>query len=870
MDTKNRNRLYFAEKILRQILPDKIINTAIGDYEEIFTEIYLERGSFAAQRWIIYQILMSLFPFVYSTICWRATMLMNYLKFAIRNLKRNKVFSSITISSLSVGVACSMMIFIWVKDELSFDKFHKNYDSLYRVITETEAAGQIYRKPAVPTPLVVTIQDEYPEILNTCRFRGGFTGWLVRYGEKSFINDRVGMADPSFFEMFSFKFLEGDPKTALNERYSIIITEDMAKKYFDDEKSLGKQLILTGTRTAMTVKGVIENIPKNSHLQFDFLIPIENMDYWWSEDFNNWERMRFNAYVQLIENTEGAEFSQKISDIVKRHYPETAITRTYLQRLKDVHFDSEFSQDEENFGKGNKTYVLALSALAVILILIACINYINLSTARSIYRSKEIGIRKTTGANRSDIIKQILVESTLLSFLTIVVSGVLIFLFLPIFSEISGKEFSYGYIETLMFLPILVGTGAAVCLLSSTYLAVIQSANGPIQALNKYINKQNSGENSLRRVLVVAQFSFSILFLISTFVIYSQLNYINNKDLGYNKDQIIYFYGPRGEMENSPESVKNELLQNPSILSVTYAYPPRSISWYTTDIDWDGKVPGTDHLINVQSGDYDYLKTFEIELVEGRYFSRDFAGDESNYLLSESAVSILGIKSPIGKRFTYRGELRSADPEGRIIGVVKDFHLGSLHNEIRPILIKFMPTFPFMCAKISPENIPGTIEFFENKWKEFGEVRPFSYTILDETINDFYRNERKIGQILKYFTFISGFIAFIGLFGLTIHIVEHKTREIGIRKVLGASVREIIIMLSRNLLVLIVIAAFIACPVGWMLMNNWLKDFAYRIELGPGIFIISLLISLFIALVTISYQTIRAGFSDPVKSLRNE
>ncbi|MCP4725837.1 MAG: FtsX-like permease family protein, partial [bacterium] len=668
----------------------------------------------------------------------------------------------------------------------------------------------------------------------------------------------------------SFRLLKGNPENALTERYSIVLTEGMVDKYFENEEPMGKLILIAGTRTAMTVTGVMENIPQNSHMQFDFIIPIENMDYWWSEDFKDWGRMRFNAYVQLLDNVSGEEFSDKISDIVKQHHPETGITRTWLQPLRDVHFNPVLSQDIENFGKSNIIYIYALSILAAILLLIACINYMNLSTARSVYRSKEIGVRKVTGAYRSDIIKQVFTESIISSGIAVLFSLILLYFSLPLFSEISGKQFSFGSLDKLYILFILIGIGTTSCLLSGSYPAFVLSAHKPLAILKKAVNKEDFRDVNLRKILVITQFSFSLIFIIGTFVIYDQLDFIRNKDLGYNKDHIIYFRGPRGDFESRPDVIKNELLQNPNVLSVTYAYPPRSLSWYTTDVSWEGKDPLNDYLMNVQPGDYDFLNTFDIELVEGRYFSKDFPGDESNYLLSETAVRVLGIESPVGKRFTYRGELQSENPEGKIIGVVKDYHLGSLHNELKPILIKYNSPFPYICAKLSPDNISETIGFFENKWKEFGEDRPFSYTFLDETISDFYRNERKIGQVFKYFTVIAVFIAFIGLFGLTIFMTEQRTKEIGVRKVLGATVKEIVLLLSRDFLKLIIISALIACPIGWILMNRWLQDFAYRVDIGLGIFVFSFMLSLIIMFVTVSYQTIKAALTNPVESLRYE
>jgi ABC-type antimicrobial peptide transport system permease subunit len=785
-------------------------------------------------------------------------MFKNYITIALRNIRRYKGFSFINIIGLAIGMACCILIFLWLQDEMSYDRFHENSGELYRVITETYSENQTFQQSRAPSPLGPALKQEYPEIVNFTRYRGGITNWRVKYGEKAFMNDRLALADPSFFEMFTFPFIAGDPKTALKERFSLVITEDMAKKYFGNEAPLGKVIDLDGTD--MTITGVIKSIPRNSHMQFDCMFPIINMADWWEENFEDWERYRFHTYIQLEKGTNYKEVNGKISGIIKKYLPKSE-NKVYLQPLTDIHlYSSDFRWDDDNIGKGNITYVYILSLTALCILLMACINFINLSTARSSNRAKEVGMRKVTGAHRSHIITQFFGESVVLSILALIFAIAMVLLFIPVFNDLSGKQLSMDFSGSIILGLICVTIFAG--LVAGSYPAFLFSSFQPVTVL-KIAGGGESRGGYLRKSLVVVQFTLAIILIIATTVIYNQLNFISSKDLGYDKDHVVYFY-KYGEFGRNIEAVRNELFQNPNILSVSMSGPPLVTFRGRTDVNWEGKNPDQEIMMHPYFADYEYLRTFNMKMVQGRYFSKEFATDNSNYIINETALKLMGFKSPVGKRLLFRGR------EGTIIGVIKDFHSGSLHNKIAPLIIMCRGAGPNMSIKINSKNVPQTIKFLEEKWEKFVPDFPFSYTFLDETIDNYYNTEKRIGTISQYFTFLAIFIACLGLLGLVSYMAEQKTKEIGIRKVLGSSVANIVLLLSKDFVKWIITAFIIALPVAWYLMDNWLRNFAYRVGIGWWVFLFAGGGALLIALLIVSYRIIKAAQSNPVDSLRYE
>lgn len=789
-------------------------------------------------------------------------MFKNYLKIALRNIWRHKVYSLINIAGLAIGIACCILMILYIQDDLSFDQFHENKNELYRVVGDLQIGDQISRLARSPNPLGPTLNKEYPEVVNFTRFQG-FDHWHVESGDKHFLNDLLAVADPSFFEMFTFSFLKGNPKTALMDPLSMVITENMAKKYFSDDEPIGK-VIKIGYKEFL-VTGVIKNIPPNSHIQFDAMFPISNMSYYWDENFENWERVVYYTYIQVQKNTSGKDLSEKIRGVVKKYNPKLNCN-IYLQPLKDIHLRSDYQMDLDNYGKGSITYVYIFSLIALWILLIGCINFINLTTAQSSERATEIGMRKVIGAHRTDIIKQFLGESILLAFIALVLAIACVELILPAFNNLSGKEITLDFSGNVPIIMGLLGITLVTGILSGSYPALYLSSFQPVNVLRGISTRRKSRGASIRKMLVIIQFTVTIMLIFSTIVVYNQLHYIRNRDLGFDKENLIYFPAPRVFYDlNSYEIVKHELLQNPNILSITNSFPPSIGLDETIDINWEGKNPKEEIMMRITKVDYDYLKTFNMKMSQGRFFSKEFSTDLSNYVINEAAAKAMGMETPVGKRFWLRGN------EGTIIGVIKNYHYSSLHNEIEPLILIFREEEGFICIRINSENVSETISFLNRKWDEYVEGGyPFDYIFLDDTIADFYKSEQKVGIVIKYFTILSVFISCIGLFGLASFTTQQKTKEIGIRKILGASMSNILFILTKEYIKWVLIANIISWPISFYLMNRLLQVYAYRTNIGIATFILSAALALIITLLTVSYQAIKAALANPVESLRYE
>jgi putative ABC transport system permease protein len=788
-------------------------------------------------------------------------MFKNYLKISLRNLKKFKVYSLINIAGLAIGLAVCILILLWVNEELSFDRFFNNSQQIYRIVSENHAGGNVTKSAGSPAPIGPTLLDKYPEVKNFTRVQSGWSGWYLHYGEKNFSDEKLACSDPSFFEIFNFKFIKGDPKTCLKERYSIILTEALAKKCFGEQDPLGK--VMQISNNDMQVTGVIQNAPENSHLQFDYVFPIINMTDWRESKINSWKYTQFATYVQLEEKAAFQQLNSKINGIVREYDPESKLT-VHLQPLKNIHLQSN---DMNSWmivypNPGNITYVYLFSIIAVCILLVACINFMNLSTARAGTRIKEIGVRKVSGAKRKDLFIQFLNEALLLTLIASALAVLLVEFLLPIFNEISGKQLDLNLFENYYLLVGIFSLTILTGVLSGSYPAIYLSSFNPsgIFKTKSFLSTRKSG--ILRKVLVVGQFAFATILITASMVIFSQLNYIQNKNLGYDEENIICF-ASRGEFGRNYEATKNELLQNPDVVSVCLAFPPAQFGG-TTDIDWEGKDPNQEIVFSFDTGDYDYFKTFNFEMAEGRYYSRKFPSDTANFVVNETAVKVMGFESPIGKRFRYKNK------KGHIIGVVKDYHSGSLHSPIMPKIVQLSERGFFVCVKYREKKTAEILTFMEQEWKKNVRNRPFRYNFVDESINKFYENENNIGRIFKYFTGVAIFIACLGLFGLASFMTEIRTKEIGIRKVLGASVPGIMRLLNKEFLVLIALSNLFAWIFSYQIIKLWLQNFAYHIELSWYIFVISGLLSIFIVLVVVSIQSVRVAFKNPVESLRYE
>ena len=785
-------------------------------------------------------------------------MFRNYLKTALRNIKRHKGYSLINIVGLAVGMACCILILLWVQDELSFDRFHENADGIYRVLQDINFADHSTTWAITQGPLGPSLKEDFPEIINATRITG--RGLRLTYNDKSY-DEGVSMADGSIFEMFTFPLVKGDPATALSDPFSIVLTEEMAAKYFGDEDPIGKT-IKANNQWDFQVTGVMKNVPSNSHLEFDFLIPFifgRELNY----TVDRWGNSQFRTYVQLAKGVPAQEVIQKISGYLFEKPTIEKDARLNLQPLTRIHLYSNYEYDSAH---GDITYVTLFSLIAFFILLIACINFMNLATARSGNRAKEIGMRKVSGANKADIIRQFYGESTLLAFISLLLAVVLVWLLLPVFNNLAAKELSLDITGNLSILLGLLCIAILTGIISGSYPAFFLSAFQPVMVL-KGLRLSSSKGSLFRKTLVVFQFSLTILLIICTIGVYDQLNYMRNRKLGYDKEHMIYF-GMRGDMREKFDTVKNELLQNPNILGVTAASNVPTYGYYFSNSlwRWEGQNPDEETLMRAVLIDFDYFKTFGMEITEGRSFSKEFPTDATEAIMvNEEAVKAMGMESPIGKRLSLQ------DENFKIIGVVKNYHFRSLQQEIEPLILVYYPSYcRVLFARLKSDQIPQTIGYIENAWKKFAPGYPFNYRFLDEALDRLYRSEQRIGTLFRYFSILAILISCLGLLGLASFMAEQRTKEIGIRKVLGATASNIVALLSKEFTKWVIVANIFAWPIAYFALSKWLQSYAYKTNIALWSFVLSGALALLIALATVSYQSIKAALANPADSLRYE
>ncbi len=783
-------------------------------------------------------------------------MFKNYLKIAVRNLKKQRVYSFLNISGLALGLAVFILITMWVQDELSFDQFHKNKNDLYRVILQEIENPDKFRT-ITSFPLAPALQHLAPEIVNFARVWRALPA-KVTYGEKSFNEKKFALADSSCFELFSFKFVQGDSKTALSHPNSIVITEETSKRYFGDDEPLGK-VLTRGEKSSFIVTGVIENIPRQSHLQFDLMI---RTDFLAKRFFESWEGMD-QTYVLLRKGASSEQVNEKIADLFKNRHPDARLTRyrPVLQPVTDVYLN-------EAGVPGRLKYVYIFSIIAISVLLIACVNFVKLTTARSFYRAKEIGIRKVSGAGRSQLIKQFLSESILYATLAFFIALFIVEISLPAFSVLSEKELSISSSSSFSFLASLIATTLLTGIVSGSYPALYLSGFQPVKVF-KGASRTGTGSFVFRKYLVITQFAISIIMIISTWIIHDQLEFIGSKDLGYNKEHVVTI-PLNGDYRNHYESLKTELLQNPAVLGVTAATSLPSFTKESMRIDWEGNRTGVSVSMANIAVDHDYLDVFEMKVVQGRAFSKACATDASEaFIINEQALKVMELDSPIGKHIYFDKDGPYAD-EGVIVGVVKDFHFNSIHEEIEPLVLRIYPRWFFhIMIKVKPENVTAIVAALEKVFKKYSNS-PFEYAFLDSAFDDLYKSEHRMAAIFNHFSLIAIFISCLGLFGLAAFTAEQRTKEIGVRKVLGASMTNVAALLSKDFVKLVLLANLIAWPVAWFVMNKWLHNFAYRIKIEWWVFALAGGIALIIALLTVSTQAIKAALANPVEALRYE
>ena len=781
----------------------------------------------------------------------------NYVKTAWRNIVRHKGYSFINIFGLATGMAACLLILLWVLDELSFDGFHKNKDSIYRVLQDVhldrDTTWAINQGPLGPA-----LQAAIPEITKCTR--GTARRFRIRYNDKRF-DEIVEFADPAFFEMFDFPLVKGDAKAALAEPHSIVISEDMAVKYFAGEDPLGK-VLRADDQYSFVVTGVTAEAPRNSHLRPQFIIPFvfgRELEF----TVDNWGNSQFTTYVMLKNGVSQAAVEGKIARFLDDKPTLEKGTILRLQPLTRIHLYSNFEYDR--FGAGDIKYIQIFSIAAFFILLIAGINFMNLSTARSAARAREVGMRKVLGAGRSELIRQFFIESVFIAFAALLSAILLVELLLPLFNDLANKEMALDPFGNPAILFGILGIAILTAMLSGSYPALFFSSFRPIKVLKGNGELGNSKSLS-RKALVITQFSLSLIMIIGTLIVFKQLDYIQNKKLGYNKENLLYFM-MRREFVTKYDTLKNELVRHPNILSVTRttAFPDEGALFINSKWRWEGQNPKEEVLMYGNLVDHDYFKTFGMEIAQGRGFSKDHPTDQTAAVLNEEAVKRMGMASPIGM------ELANGEDKFTIVGIVKNYHFLSLHKKIEPLVLILAPEYcRGVVARIKSEGISSTIAFLQKKWGEFSSEYPFSYGFMDQRLGELYRTEKRAASLIQYFTLLTIFISCLGLFGMASFMTERRTKEIGIRKVLGASVSRIVLMLSREFTFLVLSANVIGWPAAYFLAKKWLQNFAYRTPIRFEIFILGAMLSLAIAWLTVSYQTVKAARANPVDSLRYE
>ncbi len=793
-------------------------------------------------------------------------MLKNFFLVAIRNMMKHKVYSLTNFAGLAIGMAVFILIALWVNDELSYDKFHKNINNLYRVISKGAYLGD--GVDGTPVPLAIAIKYEIPDIIDAVRIMD-VPKLVISYDDKAYYEDKILLTEQPFFNLFSFPFLYGNPENALSNPNDIVITEKIAKKYFGDENPIGKTLVAEG-KYQTTVAGVLKDIPENSSFEYDIIasFKIKGEEYTYLE--SHWGSLMASTYVLVNENSNLKNIIAKLNLIgEKNNCPQFKDGVSFdLQPFLAVHLDGK--NDYRNYADiGESKLVYSFSIIAIFVLLVACINFINLSTARSLIRAKEVGMRKTVGASRFQLIRQFLGESILLSAISFFLAIVLVELCLPAFNNLVEKS-----LDISLFNPVFIIGGICIIIITGavagSYPAFYLSSFAPVAVL-KGKERSVSGKLSLRRILVVFQFSLSIALFIGTAIIYLQLNYIDTKDLGFDRANVVHI--PLKEnMGPQYSSIKSVLLRSPYIESVSSQYNlETNVDFSTNGFVWEGGVPNYGLQFNTSNVEPDYFETLRFELVRGRLFSKELTTDtNAAVIINEEAAGQMGLENPVGKRFGYM------ELDATIIGVVKNANVASLYKDISPRV--YSPVQDFADAsehgkvliRFSEDNFEGALSHIRNTWEKFNKVTPFEFELLDDTYKNLYRKENRIRIIVSIFTLLAIFISCLGLFGLVSSITERRTKEIGIRKVLGAKVHNIISLLAKDFVVLVIAANIIAWPVAYLIMNRLLQNYAYRINLNLWIFAVSAMAVLLIAILTVSLQAVKAAMSDPVETLKYE
>jgi len=791
-------------------------------------------------------------------------MIKNYLLTALRNILRQKSFSFINIFGLALGLACTLLILLWVQDEISYDRFHKNLDQLYRVVEDQYYSGATYHVTVTPYPSGPVWAEKIPEIKEAVRLQWT-GGMLFRYEDKAFYEGGMRAVDSNFFQVFTFPLIKGDPETVLLEPFSMVLTEEMAEKYFGEDDPVGKSLQVNDYH--FRISGVAEDVPDNSTIGFDFLVPwdfLKTIDRY----TDHWGSNSINTYVRLEENANPGPVDEKLTAVYKENR-EDGTTDFMLESFKRQHLFTYWGYQTKPSGI---QYVYIFSIIAVFVLLVACINFMNLSTAKASVRAKEIGIRKVVGAKRKNLIRQFYGESLILTIIAILFAVILLGAFLGVFNKLSGKEISFEVLLDKYFLLGIFIITLITAFIAGSYPALLLSSFKPIVVM-KGEREGGVKKGTLRKILVVFQFTVSIFLIIGTGAVYNQLGYMRNKYLGYEKEHLVYI-PMRGEISNAYERIKGEFGKSPHVVSITATrQAPTNFGSNSSGANWPGKDPELRTLITTNGVDFGFVETMKIEMADGRDFNKEYVSDmtdtstyEGVFLINETTAKIIDRDTIIGLHFNFMSV------NGPIIGVLKDFHYHSVNNEIMPLAMVIAPVswLNYILFRIEPGDITRTMNDLEKIWKEVLPGYPFEYTFVEEELEERYRGQEVMGILLKYFAIVAIAVACLGLFGLASFTAEQRTKEFGIRKAMGANGKGLIMLISRQFTFLVMISIVLGCPIAWYLMNMWLQDFAYRAKLYWWIFALAAIFSLVIALISVIYQAIKVSRTNPAESLRYE
>ncbi|MBN1273474.1 MAG: ABC transporter permease [Candidatus Aminicenantes bacterium] len=797
-------------------------------------------------------------------------MLTNYLKVALRNIFKHKGYSFINIFGLAAGMASAVLILLFVRYERSYDRFHEKADRIHRVAVRAMIGDTKIRQTYTPAILTPTLLENYPEVERSVRFQSSFDGVTVRCGDEIFNEYRVGSADTDIFKVFTLPMPAGDPETALAEPNSVVITESTAKKYFENGGALNKTLTIDGTDFRVT--GIIADWPDNSHFRFDMIRSL--LTYKQRLDNPNWFANNYRTYILLREGTSAVALDAKFPDLVRNYavagqdydawLEQGNYWEYYLQPLTGIHLHSDLNG--EFSANGNASYVSVSFLIALFILLIASVNYMNLATARSANRAREVGIRKAVGSTRGPLLRQFLAESLAASLMALLLALSLAHILLPAFRSLTGRAITMPYTEEPLFLPGLLGLAFVLGLFSGAYPALFLASVHPIRVLRGRF-QSGSANSRLRNLLVLFQFAISIFLVIGTFIVHRQTTFMRSRNLGFDKENVVVIKTPEPMGERS-QAFKDKLLTlaEVKVVSGSDTTPGRGF------MNWGCKPEGREESItlNMVICDYGYLETMGLEMAEGRFFSREYSTDVSGLVLNEAAAKLLAWDNSIGKTIIY-----SPDATFTVIGVVKDYHYESLHYSVRPEALLLQPGIwgaeeDYISVRIHPGNIPQTLGRIRNVWKEFSNGVPLEYSFLDTDFDELYQNETRTGRIFTVFSALAIGIGCLGLLGLAAFAAEQKTREIGIRRVLGASVPGIMMLLSKDLSRWVALANLVAWPAAYFIMRSWLNSFAYRIGISWLFFIAAAVMTLLIAWFSMSFQAYRAANTDPVKALKYE